>query len=727
MSVFMEDWHHSKTRHFNSESDHDYKWLKNDQNINCHSSKGTSCSHIKRHQRHRGRVIYNIKQTIDCNNLILQEKIDSIHAFIFHPFPSIYHNILLSDDEKHKDIDETLWNNNPKCTADCNLSQILHILKDGIIFNQVEKLQVHEKDIFNYIKDNCWDGIKLNEIKRKTFLTTLANHLKNKKLKASLGKLYNALMNFELKIFTGHMHSELKDTADQPRQSIVNSSKFTTSLIESDDQQNGSYYAFGEQYRYTKHFKNMAHPLYVAVKYKSIKQELFEYCKRLNQEEDEIHLRCLQMEKIDLIKSHIKSMLQQHVSNSSIKSVDNQCKIWKDNIRITADIIQNDTIKLITLENANCCHIMMIISKLCNYLPANFSFFTDYIFICLLDKKIETINEKIRQNLTDYWKTIDSDNQNSMNSKLRELGSIVQKSKQKQQKKNIAAKFDKLMTVVEQQIFVADLTEYQFPKRKYFYQILSRFKMSADDFFRADARATSLVCGYIRRMGKEADMNFPLLYFGLPSTVIDKLSILCSKLLGRYYYDEMFKFTTFFQKLYDGIIQKNETQLQTAISDVYQIMNITKNTFYRCYLQERCKQYPSLQLAARQWSTNKKNTGDNFETLQMSSLLKNSVQKQAILMRILNMDYNELKTSIDNKTEQIRSDFEHSTKQMIKNAIIQNRYGYLKYQNTKRSEYFINIAKSRFDLTFVKQIKAMWYHGMNEHHNIRPDDTLQME
>eukprot|EP01084_Bolivina_argentea_P168040 291508_1 len=193
MSVFMEDWHHSKTRHFNSESDHDYKWLKNDQNINCHSSKGTSCSHIKRHQRHRGRVIYNIKQTIDCNNLILQEKIDSIHAFIFHPFPSIYHNILLSDDEKHKDIDETLWNNNPKCTADCNLSQILHILKDGIIFNQVEKLQVHEKDIFNYIKDNCWDGIKLNEIKRKTFLTTLANHLKNKKLKASLGKLYKSL------------------------------------------------------------------------------------------------------------------------------------------------------------------------------------------------------------------------------------------------------------------------------------------------------------------------------------------------------------------------------------------------------------------------------------------------------------------------------------------------------------------------------------------------------
>eukprot|EP01084_Bolivina_argentea_P054344 99695_1 len=83
ISTFMQDWYHSKTKHFKQEKD--YTWFKLNYESSCATNDNTkTCAHTQRYQRIRGREIYNISNDIDHKNIILRDQIDSIHTYIFH-------------------------------------------------------------------------------------------------------------------------------------------------------------------------------------------------------------------------------------------------------------------------------------------------------------------------------------------------------------------------------------------------------------------------------------------------------------------------------------------------------------------------------------------------------------------------------------------------------------------------------------------------------------------
>eukprot|EP01084_Bolivina_argentea_P091322 164411_1 len=90
ISSLMEDWYHSKEKHFKSEKCDQtcdqtcFEWFQDHKSISCQLDKSKNCIHIDRHERQRERAIYNNEKEIDYKNIILRDHIDSIHAFIFH-------------------------------------------------------------------------------------------------------------------------------------------------------------------------------------------------------------------------------------------------------------------------------------------------------------------------------------------------------------------------------------------------------------------------------------------------------------------------------------------------------------------------------------------------------------------------------------------------------------------------------------------------------------------
>eukprot|EP01084_Bolivina_argentea_P276165 471176_1 len=192
------------------------------------------------------------------------------------------------------DNKQNVWSDNPQSISECNLHQIAFIA-ECCILNKLDKLQPLKSDITDFMIQNKFDGSKLNAISRKQFISEFAERLEDKKLKAQLGKLYTTMIKFYdisplVKIVNDHDESAAsKPTNDISHQT---NSKFVSSSSNISD----SYYAFGEQYRYTD--SNSHHPLYIKPKYESIKNELVQYFTATNLENDKYQLLSKQMSKI---------------------------------------------------------------------------------------------------------------------------------------------------------------------------------------------------------------------------------------------------------------------------------------------------------------------------------------------------------------------------------------------------------------------------------------------
>merc|ERR1712228_1065276 len=150
------------------------------------------CQIMRRHQRDREKEEFDASnnEEIDIKNIILNDKLDSIHSFIFHSIQRRRKYVAFGDieDEKEESVDD-IFSNAPQSIERCNTNQIVYMLDAHIFDNLKEKIKVklkeHKQSIIEYTKENEIDGNKLNEMKRKKFMNDIAAHLKNKKLKSA--------------------------------------------------------------------------------------------------------------------------------------------------------------------------------------------------------------------------------------------------------------------------------------------------------------------------------------------------------------------------------------------------------------------------------------------------------------------------------------------------------------------------------------------------------------
>eukprot|EP01084_Bolivina_argentea_P181347 313206_1 len=212
VAVFMEDWHQVKDNHLRgNDNNHSIEWIKNMMNTECHDLK--RCKYVSRYKRDRGNKLYDpMEMKIDYKDMIIMDKFDSIHTFIFHSTQrrnarwQMRREIQFKSDQKNdekveeKHQQQQFIDHAPESIIQCSTQHILSIINDDIFDALTPQARRHlteyKSQITNYIKQNSIDGNKLKEMKRKHFINTIATHLENIKLKGSLGQLYNALMKY---------------------------------------------------------------------------------------------------------------------------------------------------------------------------------------------------------------------------------------------------------------------------------------------------------------------------------------------------------------------------------------------------------------------------------------------------------------------------------------------------------------------------------------------------
>eukprot|EP01084_Bolivina_argentea_P238311 400377_1 len=341
---------------------------------------------------HIGRKHFAAKMVQHCNDKKLRSQLGSLYTAVNNFDLS---SLIVDDRIEQDQADENVWSTSPTSITDCNLKQIMHILDNSNVFSKLDRLNEHKNEIIRYIQQQDWDGCKLIDMKRKEFITDIAQFFNNNKLKAQLGSLYRAIINFDVTNFIRNVNNqdsetEIKEEKKQQDVHVIKNNKFVT-LMESDNNKNElSYYAFGEQYRYTDNLRE--HPLYIKPKHESIKTELFTYFYNLNHVTDNSILLSGQSEVINSMEPDAQSLLHKIVNVQQITNDELQKHV---SIKLEEKFHQqSDVIELVKLGYDNYAMIIQNIHKLCNQLPKHFRYFPNGIFVEILNSKWQHIERK---------------------------------------------------------------------------------------------------------------------------------------------------------------------------------------------------------------------------------------------------------------------------------------------------------------------------------------------
>eukprot|EP01084_Bolivina_argentea_P107591 192368_1 len=375
LATFMDDWYLTKNNHLVMESHMD--WMRtNVSNIHCNNK---SCDYIRRYTRDRDQDIDPFGEHIDYKNMILIDKLASIHTYIFHsqgrrneykepenckePENS---NEQISSAKFEENEMKDVWINKPQSIQQCNLQQMVCIL-EHVIHN---KLIDYKSDIVNYMKQNELDGNKFCGMKRKAFINEFSAYLDNKKLRGVLGSLFNDIKKCHLSVFTGvDSKEEIKNKLKGKK------SKFVTKITsENEKNSKDQFYSFGVQYKYTQNLTE--HPWYVKPKYESLKEELTEYFRRKFAENDLLQLLESQLEPLSTIKVSLQPILKQLLRNEMNISADdtNKNALWKyitDQADECVELVEQKynelSIACVKIVNSS-QSLQQIVNKLCAYM-----------------------------------------------------------------------------------------------------------------------------------------------------------------------------------------------------------------------------------------------------------------------------------------------------------------------------------------------------------------------
>eukprot|EP01083_Nonionella_stella_P270836 917357_1 len=396
----MEDWYQCKQNHFKTLED--IRYFRSIKTIDCDSE---SCVYVRRYQRDRThRPQQRPHKEIDYKNMILMDELDSIHAFIFHWIPSrigiieaspLSHENAKDHGEHTKDAENELtneihlWPHGPKPMSQCNVGEIAFLLEHEIV-DQVMQLKPHKDEIIKYIKDKRFDGAKLSQTKRKQFALQLVQHFNNnKKLRVRFAKLYSLICDYNNPQYVTQESDHEAQEPSKPAIAVtMNTSKFVTTNNNKSSEL--SYFALGEQYRYTNNFKR--HPLYIQPKFGSLKEEFMDFFQRQLQRTQQQHID----EMMDPTTQLILKDLVTERGHLSLRP------LW----RAVQTVQLEDTgaiSHLIQLNHLN-RDIFIIMACLFHYLPQNFAYFdiSLFTFCLLLDINLTQLNLRIKRNLNEY-------------------------------------------------------------------------------------------------------------------------------------------------------------------------------------------------------------------------------------------------------------------------------------------------------------------------------------
>eukprot|EP01084_Bolivina_argentea_P083742 151608_1 len=336
---------------------------------------------------------YDVSKYVDVKN-------DSINL------PIRKSNRIMTSQNVLRIKNEDVWSNGPKIISECNLQQILCIVTNGKVFDKLNNLTDYKENIIKYFEENNFDGKTLENMKKKDFAIKIAEHMNNNKLKGHLSRLYAAILKYNLSEFVPKTNSTNQLTVpNHPKQfNKKQKSKFITS-IPSYNESTVSYYSFGKRYKYTHNLRN--HPLYVSPTYRDVnqveksknksrfkdfKEELYEYFKRENEQDDMDGLKESQLYTISSMDADLQPTLNQVVKNDVVDiTLEN---VWMDDVK-TSVIDESKLIEMLQIQKESWLKLIDITKQLCTCIPNDLSIFKKRIERFSQDLFVKLLNSKL--------------------------------------------------------------------------------------------------------------------------------------------------------------------------------------------------------------------------------------------------------------------------------------------------------------------------------------------
>eukprot|EP01083_Nonionella_stella_P025952 71453_1 len=739
ISMLMEDWYRCKQNHLKTPKDIEY--FQSIEAISC--THNASCIYVRRYQRHRDRSAvrdHHFKnEETDAKNIILMDLLNSIHTFIFHWMPSRFritempslvydhddddeddsldnggsneesYQIIFKDDEDTQDHQEEetkqqppnapaaadlskslvkdqierplvllpsvhqnglhLWPNGPIPMTQCNVEQLVFLLRHEIV-DQVMKLKSHKEGIIQYIEDNAMDGDTLLQLKRKAFAAKLTQHFHDNKLKPRFAKLYTQIRDY-----------------NNPQYVVVNEpvsmehSKFVTAIANTSNNSQLSYFALGEQYRYTRNLER--HPLYVEPRFQSLKEELTDYFKR---DLLKIQKQCI-AEMDPTIQPILKELITQkrkYFTNDALNP------LWIDDIKEEKQN-SDDLLRLIQLNHVNRNKFSWIMARLFRHLPPNFGYFdlTPFIFYQLLDINVTQLNAAIKHNLREYIESISIDEWSVL---LNELRFIIDESKSIAYEENVPSMRQLIAGIHEHDAYLMKYVHREF----FTWQHIHDIKEVLNHYTRL------IVQGYSKNVRKLNKLTF---------AKKEIINICCA------YLDII--------DICGNTGTHGHVTTLIVHNALYPAVELHKLHIYQSYLQDRCKNFPTFRDTARQWSIG---LGDRWIqrqcTKQQMFDRAGDHSIESLLIDVIEVRTPETNALIRGIKEKLQIEFLKCVRLRIQKAVKINRDLFRLTEVRNKFAVYVEKADATLKRSSVMALKAVWYHGMNVHHQISPDDVI---
>eukprot|EP01084_Bolivina_argentea_P214608 364334_1 len=752
LSDVMEDWYHFKKAHTLNKNNITH--FENCQEINCVNTQ--YCMYLNRYQRDRCREIYKLNEEVDCNNIILMDQMDSIHAYIFHAIPSrlsaaLQNQYIMStvnDNNVANDATEDQWSNKPQSVADCTVSQIIIIVNH--IITDVNKLQKLLPDIIEYIRQNELNGQKITNTSRKHFMKDAAAHFDNKKLTIQFGKLYSAITKYDVSKFMRHNNNSPKYLSECTVDEIVAIlNDYILDNLDSTDlkAQKCNVFEFIKAYKFDGE--------QIMNRRKEFILKLKEYLNdpKLSGQIAKLHKQIInyQFSSRDEILQRQKSAVEQLKPNNKFVSSNTNSKNYSfgTQYRYTPNLsyhplyiqpkftsLKEEVIEYFTEINrqndANTllCAQLTNMDKIENVLqPLSFELITNQIhqnskdIVCGFLKNLyyeKNIPDNVYNVVLFYYYDIQNSakilwNDQHKKEEKTELFQIIEIESEN------CTKIRRRMKDFKLHIFHYLPTDFHFYSNCTLIILLDLFFDQKCCAIRESLRQYFQSIDYVKLV-----QQLKIMLEGAQDKLLRIITNVYKNTIELEPYLNIHKSKSIpwspriRTRLQEVFAQEEKRQtvdtkiIRCLVDAFYLISEFNKNVFYRVTIRQKCDK--SLRATAENWvhrravcSGTKQwhvlSTADKIR--QLKSIFKiDSVHDLQILY------------------QQVKSLFINQVTTILQRTVQQNKISYIELTNSKRFEPYVHKANIKCRTNSVKRLKAFWYHGMNDDHGIPVGDTM---
>lgn len=286
------------------------------------------------------------------------------------------HDLLKKSKKESEDI---------KCPYDVDK---LVSISEYIIESALVELEPHKVNLIDYLKKHSVDGKMLFDAQSEELCIDICKYLQSKRPMTNL-----AMLKQSIKDLRYHILESMKPLIDEEFDALsaYKSNKFSTEVKKKkDNESKAQYYSFGTQYKYTR--SQIGNPLFVAPKFANLKEELYEYFKRVNAKDDAQKLIRKQLKTIDAMDCNFRPLLKQFVCNESVTILDANV-LWMDD-GDDEEHKYDQFVSIITAEHASCERLQHMLTDICVNSESSIQIETNIVFNSLFIKKYTKMLEE---------------------------------------------------------------------------------------------------------------------------------------------------------------------------------------------------------------------------------------------------------------------------------------------------------------------------------------------